>query len=97
MLSGTNIDLDLSFEEHINNKSKKKSQKLHVLARIAGYIDITKKRRRIVMKSVTMPQFGDCSLVWMFHRRSLNNNINSLHNMALGITYNDQTSYFYSY
>ena len=46
------------------------------------------------MKSFTMPQFGDCSIVWMFHSRSLNNNINSLHDMALGITCNDKTFIF---
>ena len=34
-------------------------------------------------------QFSYCSLVWIFHRRCLNNKINSIHERALTITYQD--------
>ena len=34
------------------------------------------------------------TLIWMFHSRSLNNKINSLHKRALRITYGDRSSSF---
>ena len=34
-------------------------------------------------------QFGYCPLIWMFHCRRLNNKINSIHERALRITYQD--------
>ena len=36
----------------------------------------------------------NCSLSWMFHSRTLNNNINRLHERYLRIKYNDNTSSF---
>ena len=46
------------------------------------------------MKAFVTSQFGYCLLVWMFHRRGLNNKINSLHEKALRITYSDKSSSF---
>ena len=92
VLLGVTIDSHLTFESHINNSCKKSSAKLNVLARISGYMDITK--RRIIMKSFITSKFGYCPLIWMFHSRRLNNKINSLHERALRITYGDQKSTF---
>ena len=41
------------------------------------------------MKSFVTFQFGYCPLIWMFRRRRLNNKINSVHERALRITYQD--------
>ena len=46
------------------------------------------------MKAYFMSQFGYCPLVWMNHSRSLNNIINTLHERALRLVYNDFTSSF---
>ena len=92
MLLGITIDSNLFIEEHVNNLCKKASQKLNASARIPCYMDIQK--RRTTMKSFTTSQFGYCPLVWMFHSRSLNNRINSIHERALRITYGDKTSIF---
>ena len=92
MLLGITIDSNRSFEEVINNMCLKASQKLNSLARIACYLDIQK--RRTIMKSFITSQFGYCSLVLIFHSRSLNNKINSLYERALRITYGDKTSTF---
>ena len=46
------------------------------------------------MKVYITSQFGYCPLVWMFHRRYLNNKINYLHERALRITYGDRSSSF---
>ena len=46
------------------------------------------------MKSFITSQFGYCPLIWVFHSRKLNNKINSIHERALKITYNDRKSSF---
>ena len=85
-------DCNLTFENHIRNICKKASQKLNALARIAPYMNIQK--RRTIMKSFVTSQFSYCPLIWMFHSRRLNNKINSIHERALRITYQDNTSTF---
>ena len=91
-LLGIILDSKLSFEDHINNLCKKASQKLNALARIVPYMCLEK--RKTVMKAYVASQIGYCPLVWMFHSRSLNNKINSLHERALKITYGDRSSSF---
>ena len=46
------------------------------------------------MKFFVKSQFGYCPLIWMFHSRRLNNKINSIHERALRITYQDHISIF---
>ena len=46
-------------------------------------------RRKLIMKAILMPQFGYCPLVWMNHNKTLNNQINSLHENALRLVYNN--------
>ena len=46
------------------------------------------------MKAFIEAQFSYCSIIWMFHSRTLNNRINNLHERALRIVYNDHTSTF---
>ena len=67
-----------------------KSLKLNALARIAPFMNISKKR--IIMKSFMESQLGYCPLIWIFHRRGLNNKINLIHEKALRIRYNDKSS-----
>ena len=55
VLLGITIDSNLTFENHINKICKKASQKLNVLARIAPYMNIQK--RRTIMKSFVTSQF----------------------------------------
>ena len=90
ILLGITIDSNLSFNKHIDNLCKKASAKLNALARISGYINLPK--RRIIMKSFITSLFGYCPLIWMFHSRTLNNKINSIHERTLRITYNDRKS-----
>ena len=92
ILLGITIDSNLSFNKHINNLCKKASARLNALARISGYMDLLK--RWVIMKLFIASQFGYCPLTWMFHSRALNNKINSIHERALRITYNDSKSTF---
>ena len=91
-LLGIILDSKLTFEDHINSLCKKASQKLSALARKAPYMCLEK--RGTVMEAYIISQFGYCSLVWMLHRRGLNNKINSLYERALRITYGDRSSSF---
>ena len=86
------MEQNLTFENHINNICKRASQKLNALARVAPYMNM--QRRIIIMKSFVTSQFGYCPLIWMFHSRRLNSKINSIHERALRITYQDQISTF---
>ena len=92
VLLGITINSNLTFESHIINICKSASQKLSTLARFTPYMNVQK--RRIIMKSLVTSQYGYCPLIWMFHRRRLNNKINSIHDRALSITYQDQISTF---
>ena len=46
------------------------------------------------MKGFIQFQFAYCPLVWMFCSRSSNNRINHLHERAIRIVYNDNSSTF---
>ena len=52
------------------------------------------EKQRTIIKSFVTSQFSYCPLIWMFHSRRLNNKINSIHERALRITYQDNTSTF---
>ena len=69
------------------------NQKLNALARIAPYMNIQK--RRTIRKSFVTSQFSYCPLIWMFHGRPLKNEINSIHERALRITYQENRSTFH--
>ena len=46
------------------------------------------------MKAFIMSQFSYSPLVWMCHRRKLNNKINKIHERALQLVYDDRQSTF---
>ena len=70
----------------------KASQKLHALSCVSHLM--TLEHRKKVMNAFILSQFGCCPLVWMFHSRKLNTQINSLHERALRIVYLDSKSSF---
>ena len=49
---------------------------------------------RIIMKSFVTSHFRYFPLIWMFHSRPPSNKINSIHESALTITYQDHISTF---
>ena len=52
------------------------------------------EKRRTLFKAFVVSQFNYCPLVWMFHTKELNNRINSLHETALRLTYQNRNSSF---
>ena len=84
-LLGICFNSNFRFDEHVASLSKKASQKLNALTRVAQYMNLA--QRRSIMKAFICSQFGYCPLVWMFHSRKINNRINNLHEPALRVDY----------
>ena len=59
------VDIDLKFDDYINNLCKEACQKVNALVRFAPFMNVDKKR--IIMKAFIESKFGYCPLVWMFH------------------------------
>ena len=73
VLLGITIDHELKFDDHVNYLCKKASLQLNALARIARFMNVSKKR--IIMKSFIESQFGYCPLIWMLYK------INRIHGL----------------
>ena len=82
----------LKFRRHIENIYQKPNRKLNALARMTNYMELPEKRT--LMNAVFKAQFNYCPVIWIFHSRSLNNNINRLQERCLRIIYNDKRSTF---
>ena len=68
-LLGITINSKLSFDRHIQQIGSRASAKLKTLARIARFMNITK--RKILLNAFFNAQFSYCPLTWMFHSRKL--------------------------
>ena len=71
---------------------KKAHKKLRAPSRITNYLELPK--RRILMNAFFEAQFNYCPIIWMFHRRCLNNKINRLRERCPRMIYNDKISNF---
>ena len=91
-LLGIKFDSKLSFQNHVSRLYKKASQKLHALTRIVNYINLSKQKA--LVKTFVISPFDYFPLVSMFHSRKLNHCINSIHERALRVTYQDYQSTF---
>ena len=82
------IDSELTFHKHIISLYSKANQKLSILAKIAKYLTIDK--RKILLISFITAQINYCLLIWICHSRTLNNKINRIQERALRIDYNNK-------
>ena len=83
---------NFTFEKHINELCIKGNLVLHALTRCSKFMST--ETRRLIFKSFIISQLNYCPLVWMLHTKQLNNGINSLHERALRVTYQDRNSTF---
>ena len=81
---------NFTFEKHINELCIKGNLVLHALTRCSKFMST--ETRRLLFKSFIISQLNYCPLVWMLHTKQLNNGINSLHERALRVTYQDRNS-----
>ena len=91
-LLGAETDRTLSFDERIASLCRTAGKKLSVLARLSNFMCTNKKR--VLMKAFIESQLSYCSLIWMFHSRSVKNKINHLHERSLRVVYKDNISSF---
>ena len=80
---------ELKFNFHIEELCKNADRKLHALARVTPYMDLSKKR--ILMNAFS--QFNYCPLICMCHSRKLYHKINRLHAKCLRLIYDKTSSY----
>ena len=91
-LLGIKIGTKLSLENKVSSLCKKASQKLHALARIVNYMDLSKHKS--LMKAFATSHFNYCPLIWIFYSRELNNCINRIPERALRLVYQDNSLSF---
>ena len=81
------LDSKLNFDSHITSLCKNAGQKLSALARISHYL--SQDQKLLLLNSVVKSQFSYWPLIWMFTSQYLNNALNSIHERALRLVYND--------
>ena len=86
-LLGILLDNKLNFDSHITSLCKKAGQKLSALARTNHYL--AQDQKLLLLNTVVKSNFSHCPLTWMFTSRYLNNALNSIHERALRLIYND--------
>ena len=77
----------LKFNKHVANICSKANRKLSTLTRVAKCLPF--KKRLIIFKAFTEPQYRYCPLAWMFHGRQINDKINKPYESVLRTVYND--------
>ena len=78
-----------NFDYHVNTLLKKANEEYHILARVCNYMDM--KKQHALMNTFITSQFSYGPLVWMFHIKTLNNQINKIHEKALRLVYKNET------
>ena len=91
-LLGVTLDNKLKFEKRIITIYQRANRKLNAVAKLTPSMELGK--RRILINAFFNSQFNYCPVIWMCHRRALNNKINRLHERCLHIIYNDKSSTF---
>ena len=69
-LLGVKFDSKLRFDQHITDLCRTASRKIHALARVTPFMNLSK--RRLLMNSFFKTQFNYCPLIWMCHGRENN-------------------------
>ena len=91
-LLGVKFDSKLRFDQHISDLCRRTSRKIHALARVTPFMNLS--RRRLLMNFFFMTQFNYCPLIWMCHSRENNREINRLYEKCLRTIYNEKQSSF---
>ena len=91
-LLGVTLDHQLRLEEHIKVFCKKAGKKVNALARIASYMDESK--RILLMKAFILSYFNYFPLIWIICNRKSNSRINRIHEKAMRIAHFDYESTF---
>ena len=91
-LLSVKFDFKLRFDQHITDLCRAASRKIHALARVTPFMNLSK--RRLLINSFFNTQFIYCPLIWMCHSPENNRKINRLHESCLKTIYNNEQSSF---
>ena len=80
-LLGKNLENRLNFDYNANTFLNKANKKYHALASACNYMR-TNKRHGLIKTFLTC-QYSYCPLTWVFHSRTMNNRINTLHEKSI--------------
>lgn len=86
------VENNFKFDMHMENFCKKANIKLNTFARLVNYMDLLK--RRTLMNAFFRYEYNCCPVIWMSHRRLLNDRINKMYEGYLRIIYSYKKSYF---
>jgi hypothetical protein len=92
-LLGVIFDVDLTFDEHIDDICKKASKSLNVLKRFSKILNIENKKR--VFHSYIASQFNYCPIIWHFCYKRKTYMMEKIQERALRFVFNDQHSTYY--
>lgn len=82
----------LKFEHHVKMLFKKATQKINALAIELPYM--TFQQRKLIFNFFLISHFSYWPIVWIFHNRRLNNDINNIREKALRIIYQNYATSF---
>ena len=85
------LDRNLNFTSYIKKICRKVSLKLSVLIRVSSYINT--KKEYLLYKTRLKSQFIYCPIVWIFFQRQSNELINKVHERALILIYQDNSTF----
>ena len=85
-LLGVKFDSKLRFDQHVTDLCRTASRKIHALAIVTPFMNLSK--RRLLMNSFLKTPFNYCLLIWMCHSRENSKKINRLHERCLRTIYN---------
>ena len=86
------FDCNLSFENQITLPCKKASKRLHTLSKISHQIDLNERRN--LKKTFYYLSIQLFALICIFYSRSVNNQINRIHQRALTLVYQNNLSFY---
>ena len=89
-LLGIKIDWKLQFNSHVKMLCTRANKKAGAISRLRSKLNTNQKI--LLYNSFMLSQFGYCTNVWMFHGKSVNNNINRIQTRSLRAVYNDFNS-----
>ena len=87
-LLGVTFDVNLSFDEHVDDLCKKASKSLNVLKRFSKILSIENKKR--IFHSFIASQFNYCPIIWHFCYKRKTYMMEKIQERALRFVFNDR-------
>ena len=91
-LLGVTIDSQLKFDDHVKALCQKANRKVSAFSRVAPYLN--HEKGKILYNTFVMSNFNYCPLIWMYHGKTSNSQVDRVQKGALRILHNDFNTQF---